>query len=164
MMPQYWTGVVRERPVMDKSGEIARYLKWEYGNGTGLGFLTGWTADRESSPPRRFGFIERLREPRPTAKVRGTTTRIDDRGLGLGPRLHIPARACRGRGPRSLVRPPPGPPAPEVGGKWPRDGGRASSRRQQPLPCGNRKGRQAEEGEVNPPGRGGVPAVRAANG
>src|SRR5256886_12307639 len=83
MMPQYWTGVVRERPVMDKSGEIARYLKWEYGNGTGLGFLTGWTADRESSPPRRFGFIERLRELRAAIKVRVTTRPIDDWGQEL---------------------------------------------------------------------------------
>ena len=83
MMPQYWTGVVRERPVMDKSGEIARYLKWEYGDGTSLGFLNGWTADRESSRPRRLGFIERLRELRAAIKVRVTTRPMDDWGQEL---------------------------------------------------------------------------------
>src|SRR2546422_7723810 len=61
MMPQYGTAAVRDRPVMDKRGEIARYLKWEYGEGTGLGFLNGWAAELESSrPSRRFRFIDRL--------------------------------------------------------------------------------------------------------
>jgi len=83
MMPQYWTGVVRERPVMDKSGEIARYLKWEYGDGTSLGFLDGWAAERESSRPRRFGFIERLREVGAAIKVRVTTRPNDDWGQEL---------------------------------------------------------------------------------
>lgn len=61
MVPQFGTAAVRERPILGDGGEIARYLKWEYGDGTGPGFLTGWAAERgPSQHARRLGFIDRL--------------------------------------------------------------------------------------------------------
>jgi len=40
MMPQYWMAGVYERHGFGRKGELARYLKWEYGELTVQGFLT----------------------------------------------------------------------------------------------------------------------------
>ena len=61
MMPQYGEAVIRERLGLDDGREIARYLKWEYGEGTGVGFLNGRVSVREPAKhATRFEFIERL--------------------------------------------------------------------------------------------------------
>src|SRR2546427_6063378 len=61
MMQLYGAGFVRDRSLSNDGGEIARYLKWEYGEGTGLGVLNGWSPQRR--PPARqgrFGFLAPL--------------------------------------------------------------------------------------------------------
>jgi hypothetical protein len=60
-MPRYGTAVVRERLGLDDRGEIARYVKWEYGEGTNVEFLRGWAAEiGPSKQRRRFEFSGRL--------------------------------------------------------------------------------------------------------
>src|SRR3989442_8265278 len=61
MMQLYGAGFVRDRSLSNDGGEIARYMKWEYGEGIGLGGLNGWTAQRKFPPRKgRFGFVDRF--------------------------------------------------------------------------------------------------------
>src|SRR2546425_7661919 len=61
MMPQYGEAVICERLGLDDGREIARYLRWEYGEGTGVGFLNGGASTSEPSKhATRSGFAERF--------------------------------------------------------------------------------------------------------
>jgi hypothetical protein len=61
MMPGYGAVVVGERYRLGHGEEIARYLRWEYGEGTGVGFLSGLAAKpRPFLSGRRFRFSDRL--------------------------------------------------------------------------------------------------------
>src|SRR2546428_4893224 len=84
MMQLYGAGFVRDRSLSNDGGEIARYLKWEYGEGTGLGVLNGWTAQRRAPPRKsRFGFVDRF-APLPAAiKARVAARRIAGWGSEL---------------------------------------------------------------------------------
>jgi hypothetical protein len=53
MMLGYGAAVVRERYTLGHGEEIARYLRWEYGEGTGVGFLIGGRSRRGGSRPKR---------------------------------------------------------------------------------------------------------------
>src|SRR2546428_10634182 len=61
MMQLYGARFGRDRSSSDDGGGIARYLKREHGEGTGLGVLNGWMAPR-GAPPRkgRFGLVDRF--------------------------------------------------------------------------------------------------------
>src|SRR3989449_7890506 len=85
MMQLYGAGFVRDRSLSNDGGEIARYLKWEYGEGTGFGVLNGWTAQRRS-PPRegRFGFVDRFARLPAAIRAGGATRRIYCWGAELG--------------------------------------------------------------------------------
>src|SRR5437899_10926864 len=67
MMHLYGAGFVRDRSLSNDGGEIARYLKWEYGEGAGFGGLNGCTAQRRAPHVKgRFRFGDRLaRLPEP---------------------------------------------------------------------------------------------------
>jgi hypothetical protein len=61
MMQSYGAAVVQERSMRHGDREIARYLKWEYGEGTGMGFLNSWAIRRAPShSERRFELVDRL--------------------------------------------------------------------------------------------------------
>ena len=61
-MLQSWTGLVREPLTSPQNEELARYLKWEYGDGTGVGFLNGHaTSGRRARRLTERRFIEPLR-------------------------------------------------------------------------------------------------------
>jgi len=81
MMQLYGADLVRERSSSDNGGEIARYLKWEYGEGTGLGVLNGWVA--QSGPPSRkgrLGFVDRFARLPAAIKARVAARQIDGWG------------------------------------------------------------------------------------
>ena len=93
MMQVYGAGFVRDRSLSKDGGEIARYLKWEYGEGTDLGVLNGWIAQR-GSPPRkgRFGLVDRFARLPAAIKARVATRQID----GWGSELALLAQWKRG--------------------------------------------------------------------
>src|SRR2546428_9715162 len=72
MMQLYGAGFVRDRSLSNDGGEIARYLKGEDGEGTGLGRRNRWTAQRRT-PPRegRFGFLAPHARTSPAHHARG---------------------------------------------------------------------------------------------
>src|SRR3979409_956405 len=89
MVPHYWTADVRRREGLDRHGELARYLRWEYGEWTVPGFLRGWVPERESSPrTRRLRFVEHLGRLRPAIKARLTVKPI----VRLGQELRLLAQ------------------------------------------------------------------------
>ncbi|HWM53535.1 MAG TPA: hypothetical protein VNP71_10285 [Thermoplasmata archaeon] len=93
MMQLYGADLVRERSSSDNGGEIARYLKWEYGEGTGLGVLNGWVA--QSGPPSRkgrLGFVDRFARLPAAIKARVAARQID----GWGSELVLLAQWKRG--------------------------------------------------------------------
>jgi len=74
MMPQHWIVGVRESHRLDRHGELARYLNWEYGGWTVQGFLNGSAAKRKSSRlSGRIRFIDRIEGLAEAIKVRVTT-------------------------------------------------------------------------------------------
>ena len=93
MMQVYGAGFVRDRSSSDDGGGIARYLKWEYGEGTGLGVLDGWIAQR-GSPPRkvRFGLVDRFARLPAAIRARVAARQID----GWGSELVLLAQWKRG--------------------------------------------------------------------
>jgi hypothetical protein len=101
MVPHYWTADVRRREGLDRHGELARYLRWEYGEWTVAGFLSDWVPERESSQhTRRLRFVEHLGRLRPAIKARSTTKTI----VRLGQELRLLAQWKRGElGPSDLV-------------------------------------------------------------
>ena len=93
MMQLYGAGFVRDRSLSNDGGEIARYLKWEYGEGTGLGVLNGWTAQRRSPPRKgRFGFVDRFARLPAAIGARVAARQID----GWGSELALLAQWKRG--------------------------------------------------------------------
>jgi len=93
MMQLCGAGFVRDRSLSNDGREIARYLKWEYGEGTGLGVLNGWTA-QHGSPPRkgRFGFVDRFARLPAAIRARVAARQID----GWGSELALLAQWKRG--------------------------------------------------------------------
>src|SRR2546422_10882210 len=93
MMQVYGAGFVRDRSLSKDGGEIARYLEWEYGEGTDLGVLNGWIAQR-GSPPRkgRFGLVDRFARLPAAIRARVAARRID----GWGSELALLAQWKRG--------------------------------------------------------------------
>src|SRR2546426_2041487 len=93
MMQLYGAGFVRDRSLSNDGGEIARYLNWEYGEGTGLGVLNGWTAQRRSPPRKgRFGFVDRFARLPAAIGARVAARQID----GWGSELALLAQWKRG--------------------------------------------------------------------
>jgi hypothetical protein len=77
MMQLYGTAAVQERSTRDDEA-LARYLRWEYGEGTGVGFLKSWAIGRASyDAKRRFGMIDRLTGLSAAIKARMTATLLD---------------------------------------------------------------------------------------
>ena len=78
MMQLYGARSVRDRSSSDDGGGIARYLKREHGEGTGLGVLNGWIAQR-GSPPRkvRFGLVDRFARLPAAIRARVAARQID---------------------------------------------------------------------------------------
>src|SRR2546422_6532163 len=69
MMQLYGAGFVRDRSLSNDGGVIARYLKWEDGEGTGLGLLNGLAPQSRSSHRKcRLSFVDRL-APSPAAML-----------------------------------------------------------------------------------------------
>ena len=78
MLAEYGAVVVRERYTLGYGEEIARYLRWEYGEGTGVGFLSGLTAKpRPFLSGRRFRFSDRLVRFSASIKARVAAKLID---------------------------------------------------------------------------------------
>jgi len=93
-MQLYGAAVVRERSGLDDGGEIAQYLKWEYGDGTGLGFLKGSIAQRERAwDGHRFRFFHRLARLSAGIKARLAARLLD----GLGRELTLVALWKQGK-------------------------------------------------------------------
>src|SRR2546428_14158114 len=85
MMQLYGAGFVRDRSLSNDGGEIARYLKWEYGEGTGFGGLKGWTAQRRAPPRKgRFGLFYRVARLPAAIRGRAAARRMDARGDEVG--------------------------------------------------------------------------------
>jgi hypothetical protein len=94
MMQLYGAAVVQERSGSDDGGEIARYLKWEYGDGTGLGFLKAQVAQRQPSQDRhRFGHFRRFAGISAGIKARRAAKLLD----GLGRELTLLAQWKQGK-------------------------------------------------------------------
>jgi hypothetical protein len=84
MLPEYGAAVVRERYTLGHGEEIARYLRWEYGEGTGVGFLSGLAAKpRPFLPGRRFRFSDRLEGLSASIKARVAAKLMDGWGREL---------------------------------------------------------------------------------
>src|SRR3989475_10149875 len=96
MMQLYGAGFVRDRSLSNDGGEIARYLKWEYGEGTGLGVPKRWTGQGRSPPRKgRLGFVDRFARLRAAIRAR----RGGRRNAGWGGELGLRAP---GKQPRRL--------------------------------------------------------------
>ena len=93
MVPHYWTADVSRREALDRHGELARYLTWEYGEWTVAGFLSDWVPESESSQRTRLRrFVEHLGRLRLTIKARLTAQPI----VRLGQELRLLAQWKRG--------------------------------------------------------------------
>ena len=78
MMPQYGMAVADARSKFVTGGEIAQYLKWEYGEGTNLAFLKAMAAERRPPwRPRRSGLLDRFGGLAALIKARVASTPID---------------------------------------------------------------------------------------
>lgn len=53
MMEAYGNAVVAERTRLQRHAELAAYVRWEYGRGTGPEFLLAEVANGAAGPPRR---------------------------------------------------------------------------------------------------------------